>query len=87
MRGNDGLLPAFLSVANTDRDPDFRTERYPRTRKTILRMLITDVLGINTVQQLGELRRLKQSADLPTTLLRVVYYAGQITLLTALGLW
>jgi fatty acid desaturase len=73
--------------ANTDKDPDFRPGRFPKSRKTIIGMLIADALALNTLQQLGELKRLKQSADTRTTLLRVTYYAALITFLTAFGLW
>ncbi len=74
--------------ANTELDPDFRKERFPETKKEIIRMLVTDALALNTLQQFGELKRLKKN-NVPRSvqLARIVYYASLCALLTSFGGW
>lgn len=74
--------------SNTELDPDFRRERFPETKQEIIRMLVTDALALNTLQQFGELKRLKKN-NVPRAvqLARIVFYASLCAVLTSLGGW
>lgn len=72
---------------NTEKDPDFRPGRFPKTRKAMIRSLLLDLFALNTFEQLGELKRLKKKTDLGTTLLRVVFYGAVAAALTYFGVW
>jgi fatty acid desaturase len=73
--------------ANTDRDPDFRPERFPKSGREIVKMLLGDVTALNTVAHLGELKRLKKQTSLSTKLLRIAYYVALAAALTYFGAW
>lgn len=73
--------------ANTALDPDFRPGRFPKTQKEILKMLLRDVTALNTVEQLGELKRLKKPTTKKVLVLRVLFFGATIAAVTALGLW
>lgn len=72
---------------NTDQDPDFRASRFPKTRKELVLMLTKDVLGLNTLEQLGELKRFKKPMTRQTLVLRIAFYVAIAAALTAFGLW
>jgi fatty acid desaturase len=72
---------------NTPVDPDFRPGRFPKSGREIVKMLLGDVTAFHTIEQLGELKRLKKPTTLRTKLLRLAYYAALAAVLTYLGLW
>lgn len=74
--------------SNTELDPDFRRERFPETRQEIIRMLVMDLLALNTFQQFGELKRLKKD-NVPRwiQMARIAYYALICAAITVLGGW
>jgi fatty acid desaturase len=74
--------------SNTDRDPDFRPERFPTNQKQIIRMLVRDALGLGTFDQFKELGRLKKkNVGKHIIAARILYYGTAVALITALGGW
>jgi fatty acid desaturase len=73
--------------SNTELDPDFRPERFPKSRQIAMRMLITDFFGLNTVAHFGELKRLKEQTSLGSKIARGIYYACAAALITKAGVW
>jgi fatty acid desaturase len=73
--------------ANTDKDPDFRKDRYLKTRKEVLIALLRDGLALNTLGQLEEIKRLKTNTSRNYKLARLGFYLSLAITLTAFGLW
>ncbi|MBK9294995.1 MAG: fatty acid desaturase family protein [Oligoflexia bacterium] len=74
--------------ANTSKDPDFRRERFPETKKEIYKMLITDVLALNTWQQLMEVKRnLPQNQSTLVRLARILFYLSVAVAVTYFKVW
>jgi fatty acid desaturase len=72
---------------NSERDPDFRSSRFPKTRRELVVMLARDLVGLNTLEQLGELKRFKKPTTRRVLALRIAFYVTLAVGLTALGLW
>jgi fatty acid desaturase len=73
---------------NTERDPDFRRERFPESRREVVLMLARDAIGLGFFDQLKELKRLKKkNVSTRVKVARFVYYATAIAAITALGGW
>ncbi|MBX7098309.1 MAG: fatty acid desaturase family protein [Myxococcaceae bacterium] len=73
--------------ANTALDPDFRPGRFPKSKEQALKMLVLDVLALNTFEQLGELKRLKKPTSAKLKLARLAFYGTAAALITWAGLW
>jgi fatty acid desaturase len=78
---------AHHQKANTSEDPDFRPERYPQTRKEILKKVVGDGLAINTLEQLEEIKRLRTKTSTTYQALRIAFYIAVAAGLTAIGGW
>ncbi len=72
---------------NTELDPDFRDDRYLKTRKQILKKLMGDALALNTFGQLAEIKRLKTETTTTYKVLRALFYVALATTLTLTGTW
>ncbi len=73
---------------NTAQDPDFRPERFPSNRPLVIRMLLRDLVGLGTIDQLRELKRLKKAGQSrQVAVARILFYALAAAALTLLGGW
>jgi len=73
--------------ANSDLDPDFRGERFPRTRGELLRSILKDLCGGSALAQISAFARSKRAAGWRYRALQWGYYATLAAALTAFGLW
>jgi fatty acid desaturase len=71
--------------SNTDKDPDFTMERYPRFRGEIVKMLIKDLFALNTVAQFREIKKFQVPSSLGYKIGRLAFYLISISLIIYLG--
>lgn len=90
MRTYRALHNKHHAATNTHKDPDFRRERFPTSRQEILKMLSRDILGLNTLHQLREVKRLKvANQKVPTIykILKPAFYITALSLITYFRVW
>jgi fatty acid desaturase len=73
--------------ANTEKDPDFRSDRFPRTRSEIIPMLLRDVMGLNTWEQIKLAKKYNNEAKPGPILPKVVFYGTVLALTIYFQVW
>lgn len=73
----------------TEKDPEFKNDRYPKTRQEIFRHLLWDVSGLGTFKLMKD--SLKMDLEAPVTvktqIFRALFYIAAISLIAYFGCW
>ncbi len=71
--------------SNTENDPDFTMERYPKFRGQIYKMLITDLFALNTFAQMREIRKFQVQSSTAYKIGRLAFYVLALSAIVYTG--
>jgi len=87
MRGYQAVHRKHHAHPNTHIDPDFVAERFPTNRNKMLKLLLSDLIGLGAIEQFKNISKYKTEVSQRMKVSRLLFYIGMVAAISYFGLW